>query len=312
MKRTIEIGTSGTRLFLKDHRLVVQRDEEDLASIPLEDVGVVVLDSCGISISSGLLKALADEGCALLTCDDSHHPHGLFLPLTANTLHGERIRFQAEIATTLKKSLWARIVRQKIENQAAVGPPTSTPGLMRLSREVKSGDSNQCEARAARLYWAHVFVDLPIIEQPFHRFRDGPPPNNLLNYGYAILRALIARCLCGAGLHPGLGLHHRNKYNSYALADDVMEPFRPVVDKSVKVITSNGCTQIHKESKRQLLDILSTQVFMNEQTMSVELAAERCAGSLAKALTASAKEGRSTRDATRVLQLPTLTASRTP
>ena len=306
MKRTIEISTRGTRLFLDAGRLVVHRDEEDLARIPLEDLGVVVLDSTGVSISSGALKALAEAGCAVLACDDTHHPNGLFLPLAANSLHGERIQLQADAGIPLRKNLWARIVQRKILNQALICSGAIERGLIGLSAKVRSGDPGNCEAQAARLYWAQIFRGVDTIEQPFHRFREGPPPNGLLNYGYALIRALVARSLCAAGLHPALGLHHRNRYNAFALADDLMEPFRPVVDGVVLGLVRSGVASVHKESKQALLEILTAQVEVEGQSVSVELAAERAASGLAKALVAAVKDGDAAPIAAEHLCLPAI------
>lgn len=306
----IEISTRGTRLFLDAGRLVIHREEEDLARIPLEDLGVVVLDSTGVSISSGALKALADAGCAVLACDDTHHPNGLFLPLSANSLHGERVQIQADAGIPLRKNLWARIVQRKILNQAQVCSGAIEKGLIGLAAKVRSGDPGNCEAQAARLYWAQIFRGIPTIEQPFRRYREGPPPNGLLNYGYALIRALIARNVCAAGLHPALGLHHRNRYNAFTLADDLMEPFRPVVDGRVADLVRGGIASVHKESKQALLEILTAQVEMEGQSVSVELAAERAAASLAKALVAAVKEGESAPAAAEHLCLPAIRRSR--
>lgn len=304
MKRTIEISTRGTRLFLDAGRLVVHREEEDLARIPLEDLGVVVLDSTGVSISSGALKALADAGCAVLACDDTHHPNGLFLPLSANSLHGERVQIQADAGLPLRKNLWARIVQRKILNQAHVCSGAIERGLIGLAAKVRSGDSGHCEAQAARLYWPQLFRGIDGIQQPFRRHRDGEPPNGLLNYGYALVRALIARSLCAAGLHPALGLHHRNRYNGFPLADDLIEPFRPIVDLHVLGLVREGVASVHKESKQRLLEVFTYQVDMSGQLVSVELAAERSAAGLAKAMVAAVKEGESAVTAADHLELP--------
>lgn len=304
MKRLIEISTHGTHLFLKDQRLVVHRDEEDLARIPLEDIGVVVVDSCGVSISSGALKALAEHGATLLACDDSHHPNGLFLPLNANSLHGERIRFQAEASEPLRKNLWARIVRRKILNQAAIGGEPAAGGLIRLAERVRSGDAGHCESQAARLYWKHFFKTILDLSGSFRRHRHGAPPNALFNFGYAIIRASVARALCGAGLHPGLGIHHRSRYNGYCLADDLMEPFRPFVDRVVHQVVRSGCRDVNKESKRELLEALTTQVSLDKEQCSLDLAAERSAASLAAAFTAAAKDRIPAPKAAELLRLP--------
>lgn len=310
MKRTIEISSRDIRLSLKEQRLVLQREEEILASIPIEDIGVVVLDSTGISISSGALKALADAGCALLACDDTHHPNGIFLPIAANTLHGERIQLQARMSEPLRKNLWAHIIRSKILNQAEAAPSVIQERLLHLAATVKSGDSSNCESQAARVYWSSFFDDVTGIDKPFLRHRDGPCPNPMLNYGYAIIRASISRAICAAGLHPALGIFHRNRSNGFSLADDIMEPFRPVVDLRVHQLIRAGARQIDKEVKGRLIAILSDQIEIAGEICSVTLAAERTASSLAKSITAHAKEGIQTQQAAFMLQLPVLEGGR--
>jgi len=306
MKRTIEISSRDIRLSLKEQRLVLQREEEVIARIPIEDIGVVVLDSTGISISSGALKALADAGSALLACDDSHHPNGIFLPIAANTLHGERVQLQARMSEPLRKSLWAYIIRCKILNQADAAPGVAQQRLLHLAASVKSGDTSNCESQAARVYWSSFFDDIPGIEKPFLRHRDGPCPNHMLNYGYAIIRASIARAICAAGLHPALGIFHRNRTNGFSLVDDIMEPYRPIVDLRVHQLVRAGSRQIDKEVKSRLIAILSDQIEIGGESCSISLAAERTASSLAKCITAYVKEGIQTQQASFMLQLPAL------
>ena len=242
MKRTIEIATRGTRLTLENSRIQVIRDDETLASIPAEDLGMIILSSTGISLSSGVLKALGEAGAAVLACDDSHHPCGLFLPMDANTLHSERARLQAELSAPMRKNLWARIVRAKVRNQASLLRDDGARNKLKsLVEQVRSGDEGNVESEAARIYWSKLFADhRAVLPTPFLRNRDGAPPNNLLNYGYTVLRAATARSLCAAGLHPAVGLHHRNRYSGFCLADDVMEPYRPFVDRLVTFMTAES------------------------------------------------------------------------
>ena len=197
-------------------------------TIPIEDIGVVVLDHSQITITQGLLEALLENNCAIITCDKSRLPVGLVLPLCGNTTQNERFRDQLNASLPLKKQLWQQTVQQKIANQAAI---LESRGIVAKNMrawvgEVRSGDIDNMEARAAAYYWSSIFPHL----DSFRRDRDGDPPNNLLNYGYAILRAVVARSLVISGLLPTLGIHHHNRYNAYCLADDVMEPYRPYVD----------------------------------------------------------------------------------
>ena len=222
---------------------------------PIEDIGVVVLDHKQITITSGALEALLENNCAIITCDSKSMPIGLMLPLYGNTTQNERFRQQLDASLPLMKQLWQQTIKAKIENQAVVLKEYSdveTKCMNVWAADVKSGDSNNLEARAAAYYWKNLFQI-----EGFTRDRDGIPPNNLLNYGYAILRAVVARGLVVSGLLPTLGIHHQNRYNAYCLADDVMEPYRPYVDRLVCGMIKQGVdyTELTKELKAQLLTI---------------------------------------------------------
>ena len=222
---------------------------------PIEDIGVVVLDHKQITITSGALEALLENNCAIITCDSKSMPIGLMLPLYGNTTQNERFRQQLDASLPLMKQLWQQTIKAKIENQAVVLKEYSdveTKCRNVWAADVKSGDSNNLEARAAAYYWKNLFQI-----EGFTRDRDGIPPNNLLNYGYAILRAVVARGLVVSGLLPTLGIHHHNRYNAYCLADDVMEPYRPYVDRLVCGMIKQGVdyTELTKELKAQLLTI---------------------------------------------------------
>ncbi|WP_294179541.1 type II CRISPR-associated endonuclease Cas1 [uncultured Coprobacter sp.] len=224
-------------------------------SKPIEDIGVIVLDHKQITITSGVLEAFLENNCAVLTCDSKSMPVGLLLPLHGNTTQNERFRQQLDASLPLSKQLWQQTVKAKIENQAAVLKECSGEEIkcMRVwAANVKSGDSDNQEARAAAYYWKNLFRI-----EGFTRDRDGIPPNNLLNYGYAILRAVVARGLVASGLLPTLGIHHHNRYNAYCLADDIMEPYRPYVDRLVYSIVKQGgnYAELTKELKVRLLTI---------------------------------------------------------
>lgn len=227
---------------------------------PIEDIGVVVLDDKRITITSGALEALLENNSAVLTCDSKSMPVGLLLPLCGNTTQNERFRQQLDASLPLKKQLWQQTIKAKIENQAMVlneCPGVEVKCMKVWANDVKSGDSDNLEARAAAYYWKNLFkID------GFIREREGIPPNNLLNYGYAILRAVVARGLVVSGLLPTLGIHHHNRYNAYCLADDIMEPYRPYVDKCVYGIVKSGVRYdiLTKELKAQLLTIPTLEV----------------------------------------------------
>ena len=224
-------------------------------SKPIEDIGVIVLDHKQITITSGVLEAFLENNCAVLTCDSKSMPVGLLLPLHGNTIQNERFRQQLDASLPLSKQLWQQTVKAKIENQAAVLKECTGEEIkcMRVwAANVRSGDPDNQEARAAAYYWKNLFRI-----EGFTRDRDGFPPKNLLNYGYAILRAVVARGLVASGLLPTLGIHHHNRYNAYCLADDIMEPYRPYVDRLVYDMVKQGANyaELTKDLKVRLLTI---------------------------------------------------------
>ena len=249
---------------------------------PIEDIGVVVLDNKQITITSGVLEALLENNCAIITCDSKSMPVGLMLPLYGNTTQNERFRQQLGASLPLMKQLWQQTIKQKIENQAAVGKKCAGEEIRCMkawAADVKSGDSDNLEARAAAYYWKNLFkID------GFTRDREGIPPNNLLNYGYAILRAVVARGLVSSGLLPTLGIHHHNRYNAYCLADDIMEPYRPYVDELVCDIMKKGGDygMLTKELKGQLLTIPSLDVIISGKRSPLMIAVGQTTASLYK------------------------------
>lgn len=257
-------------------------------TFPIEDLGVLVIDHQQITITHGLLSALMENNVAVVVCNNTHHPSGLLLALSSNTIQNERYRSQLDASEPLRKQLWQQTVTQKIKNQAALlqSENIETGMLPSLYKNVKSGDSNNCEATAAAFYWSALS---PVLwkergNEIFRRFREGPPPNNYLNYGYALLRATMARSIVGAGLLPTLGIHHANRYNAYCLADDLMEPYRPFSDKAViEVIKKHGINEdIPKEIKTALLTIPAIDVIMDGEKSPLMIAMQRTAVSLVK------------------------------
>ncbi len=251
-------------------------------SVPVEDIGVVVLDHKQITLTHALMEALLQNNTAIITCDSSHHPLGLMMPLSGNILHHERFRTQLDATEPLKKQLWAQTIVQKIKNQYAVLNEKNIAAhyLIPLYQNVRSGDADNCEATAAAFYWQRIFPDI----DEFSRYREGPPPNNYLNYGYAVLRALMARSLVSAGLLPTLGIHHSNRYNAYCLADDLMEPYRPYVDRVVcSIVQQHGLSSdISKEVKAELLKIPVLDVVLDGEKSPLMNATQRTAVSLVK------------------------------
>ena len=259
-------------------------------TIPIEDIGVVVLDNRRITITSGAMEALLENNCAVITCNQKSMPVGLLLPLCSNTTQNERFRSQLEASLPLRKQLWQQTIKQKILNQEHVlriNTAQETKCMRVWSNDVRSGDSDNLEARAAAYYWKNVFTTYP----NFVRDREGTPPNNLLNYGYAILRAIIARALVGSGLLPTLGIHHHNRYNAYCLADDIMEPYRPYVDQLVlDIIQCNlEISDITRDLKMQLLGIPMLDVVINGKRSPLMIAAQQTTASLAKCFAGECK-----------------------
>lgn len=259
-------------------------------TIPIEDIGVVILDNRRITITSGAMEALLENNCAVITCNQKSMPVGLLLPLCGNTTQNERFRSQLEASLPLRKQLWQQTIKQKILNQEYVlrtNTDKETNCMRVWSNDVRSGDPDNLEARAAAYYWRNVFTTYP----NFVRDREGVPPNNLLNYGYAILRAIIARALVGSGLLPTLGIHHHNRYNAYCLADDIMEPYRPYVDQLVlDIIQCNlEISDITRDLKMQLLGIPMLDVVINGKRSPLMIAAQQTTASLAKCFAGECK-----------------------
>ena len=281
-KRTLYFGNP-TYLKTKNEQMVVELLEcGETKTIPIEDIGIVILDHQQITITQSLMAKLLANNTALITCDATHHPIGLNLCLDGHTLQSQKFKTQIAASIPLKKQLWQQTVIAKIENQAALlkSEREGNNYMRKLALTVKSGDPTNNEAKAAMYYWKHLFPDF----LNFTRDRYGVPPNNLLNYGYAILRALVARNLVASGLMPTLGIHHRNQYNAYCLADDIMEPYRPYVDKVVcNIIRSNGMfLEMTPAMKKVLLSIPAMDVLIEDRKSPLMVAVQRSTASLAK------------------------------
>jgi len=255
IKRTIEISGRGNHLAIDQGSLTVRRDGEEVGRVPLEDLGVLVLDCPTTTYTHSVITEALAAGAVIIPCGRDHLPRGLFLP-QENALQTQRLLQQAAAPLPLKKRLWKQIVQAKIRHQAgalAEGSPARRK-LAALVSTVRSGDPANVEAHASRLYWPALFG------KAFRRRPDGPPPNGLLNYGYMALRACVARSICAAGLHPSLGLHHHNRANPFCLADDLVEPLRPLVDVRVKALLDRGHREVTHESKADLLAALAETV----------------------------------------------------
>lgn len=289
IKRTLYFGNPAY-LSLRNSQLVVHLpeaqgmdDKTGNNTIPVEDIGVVVLDNKQITITHGLIEALLDNNVAVITCNSSRMPVGLLMPLNGNTTQNERFTDQISASIPLKKQLWQQTIQAKITNQAFVLSTTQNQivkNMLAWVNQVTSGDTTNLEARAAAYYWANLFPTIP----DFRRGQEGIAPNNLLNYGYAILRAVVARSLVMSGLLPTIGIHHHNRYNAYCLADDIMEPYRPFVDKLVIEIVESGenIEEVTKPLKAKLLSIPVLDVMINSQRSPLMVAVGTTTASLAK------------------------------
>ena len=291
IKRTLYFGNAAY-LSLKDNQLVVKKPNEEVRTAAIEDIGFIVLDSPQVTITNALLGALLENNCAIINCDKTHLPSGLLLPLSGNTLQSERFQAQIEASLPLKKQLWQQTVQQKILNQAAVlqGVHDAEIGNMTAwANSVRSGDVDNREAVAAAYYWKEMFPDIP----SFVRDRSGAPPNNMLNYGYAVLRGVVARALVSNGLLPTLGIHHHNRYNAYCLADDIMEPYRPIVDKLIFDILTEieECpTDLSTEIKVKLLKIPVLDCVIDRKRSPLMNAVSTTTASLAKCYLGTTKK----------------------
>ena len=296
IKRTLYFGNPAY-LKCKNEQLEIEIPGADMlpekdrtTTIPIEDIGVVILDHSQITITHHLMHRLLENNSAVVTCDDKHMPAGMMLNLNGNTLQQERFEAQIEASIPLKKQLWAQTIECKILNQAALLQQRGVKNnnMAYWAKSVKSGDSENHEARAAAYYWQNIFPD----EMLFSRDPDGPSPNNLLNYGYAILRAITARSIAGSGLIPTLGIHHANRYNAFCLADDIMEPYRPYVDKIVLEIMDKtpDANELTKEIKTQLLSVPVADVVINGQSSPLMIAMQQTTASLAKCFSGEARK----------------------
>lgn len=280
IKRTLYFGNPAY-LHKKELQLKVMDVEakEEKASIPIEDLGVMVLDHPQITLTHALLTDLIDHNVALISCNNKHMPAGLFLPMEGHSEQSERWKKQIMATEPLLKNLWAQTVKAKIENQASLLHKFRRPNkiLVALIPQIKSGDPDNIEGRAASVYWKNLFG-----EYEFTRDREGSEPNAHLNYVYAVLRGVVARALVSSGMLPTLGIHHSNKYNAYCLADDIMEPYRPFCDELVADMMAKGeiYDEITKENKARLLSILTCDVKIDKKQSPLMVAISRTTSSL--------------------------------
>lgn len=275
-------------LNLRNGQMVIHtREAPDIQkSVPIEDIGFVILEEQQCSITLPLLNALSDNNVAVIFCDENRMPNAMLMNLDSNRTQGESYRTQIEASEPLKKGLWKQIVEAKIRNQAALLRKLGRDGdkLKPYYMHVKSADADNREGIAAKIYWSELFG------ADFIRSREGLPPNNLLNYGYTILRAAVTRSIMGSGLFPAFGIFHRNRYNAFPLADDLMEPYRPFVDELVYNLYLQGNKQLNKEVKGQLLRILFMDTRFDKVMRPLDVGLTFTSSSLVKCLAGTQKK----------------------
>lgn len=277
----LDFGQSPAYLHVRDQQLIIEPKGGAPQTVPLAEIAVLILAHPQVTCTQAVFAGLLAAGGVVVACNEQRMPAGLLLPTAGHFAQAERFVAQAGAAAPRKKRLWQQIVKAKLRAQGDLLADLrgDDAGLRNLSREVRSGDPTNVEAQGARRYWPRLFDD-----PAFRRRRDLSDANRFLNYGYAVLRAVVARAICAAGLHPSLGVHHHNRYNAYCLADDLMEPYRPLVDDAVVDLT--GCVgadaPLEPSTKRALLEAITGCYRVDGEVRSVFDICARTAQSLAR------------------------------
>lgn len=289
IKKIIEISQERTHLAIRYGQLIIRQEAKEESSIPCEDIGILLVDHPATGYTHTVFTELLKYGAAVVLCGVNHHPSGLLLPIESNSVQTERYKFQIEAKEPIKKKLWRQLIRAKIRHQAKLveDDKDAYKVLMNLREDVRSGDTSNIEAQASKKFWAAFLGDTG-----FHRDIDGPPPNNMLNYGYMVMRAAVARAICSAGLLPCLGIHHCNRYNAFCLADDLNEPFRGFVEKKVRelFIGGEGTGELNQYVKARILEVLYDEVNIGGFKGPLMVGLHRTAASLYRCFAGEQKE----------------------
>ncbi|MGI6460775.1 MAG: type II CRISPR-associated endonuclease Cas1 [Candidatus Hydrogenedentales bacterium] len=289
LERIIDISQAGARLSVSDRRLVVEQGGEQKASIPLGEMGTLVISHPAVVLTQPVLAGLAEAGAPVIVCDAKCPPTGMLLPIVGHHLQAERLAHQTQASAPVCKQAWKQIIQVKIRAQARLLHDLhgDDRGLAVLAKRVKSGDPDNLEGQASRRYWPALFGN-----PHFRRDRDLPDQNKNLNYGYAVLRAIVARAVCAAGLHPSLGIHHHNRYDAFALANDLMEPFRPIVDRAVVawLQANDPLAELSPQAKAALIQPLMARYSIQQEERSLFDIAARVAVSLTRVFAGAAKK----------------------
>jgi CRISPR-associated protein Cas1 len=293
IKRTLEISREPAHLSVRDDQLVLKRDGQIVGQVPCEDIGVVLVDHPQTTYTHGALAKLAESDAAVVICGRDHLPAAILLPMVDHSQVVWRLDAQLGVSRPLRKQLWRQLVVAKIVAQARNLSPElpAYRKMLALAREVRSGDPTNIEAQAARVYWGNWLWALAEEETPeFRRDPDLPGLNSFLNYGYAVVRAAIARAIVAAGLLPSLGLHHRNRSNAFCLADDLIEPLRPLVDDRVRELHRQGYEELNQPAKAALLEILADRVQFGDEVGPLMVELHRYVASLVRCFTGDERE----------------------
>ncbi|MCC7087108.1 MAG: type II CRISPR-associated endonuclease Cas1 [Pirellulales bacterium] len=284
IKRTVEISKEPAHVTVHLDQLLIQRKRQTVGQIPCEDLGVLLVDQPQVTYSHAALARLMEFDAAVVVCGRDHLPAGILLPLADHSQVVWRVQLQVDVPRPLKKQLWKQLVQAKIRAQAANLPiGAARTRLLAIARDVRSGDPANAEGQAGRFYWPALF------DENFRRDPDGAPPNNLLNYGYAVVRAALARCIVAAGLLPALGIKHSNRSNAFCLADDLIEPLRPMVDARVREWFSAGQRDLTPVVKSKLLELLAEPVEMRAERGPLLVNLHRYVASLVRCYEGAAK-----------------------
>lgn len=278
--KILDISEGPASLSVRFDQLVIRRGQSEAVSVPLAELGVLVVSHPATSFTHAVIAGLIQKGGAFVACDEKHMPIGMVLPLEGHFAQVERFALQARATLPQLKRIWQQVVKAKVRAQAALLEDLhgGDYGLRALARKVQSGDTGNVEAQASRRYWPALFQD-----PDFRRDRAAPDQNRFLNYGYAVLRSIVARAICASGLHPSLGVHHHNRYSAFCLADDLMEPYRPIIDGAVVEVTGvfGADHPVDKTTKAALLEVLLGRVDFSGDSRTLFDAATRTASSLA-------------------------------
>jgi CRISPR-associated protein Cas1 len=293
IKRTLEISREPAHLSVRNDQLVLKRDGQTIGQVPCEDIGVVLVDHPQTTYTHGALAKLAESDAAVVICGRDHLPAAVLLPMIDHSQVVWRLDAQLGTGPVLRKQLWRQLVVAKIQAQARNISPDlpAHRKLIALAREVRSGDPTNVEAQAARVYWSNWLWRVADEEtSAFRRDPDLPGLNSFLNYGYAVVRAAIARAIVAAGLLPSLGLHHRNRSNAFCLADDLIEPLRPLVDDRVREMHRQGYEELNQPAKAELLKILEDRVRLADEVGPLMVTLHRYVASLVRCFTGDERE----------------------